>query len=504
MAQGLSVSRLINVDLVLSPLSAQFQNFDTCMVVGTSDVINVEERYREYNSLTEVATDFGTSAPEYLAARNFFSQVPQPTTLYIGRWANVATHGLLLCGPLTAAEQLMASWTAITDGSFAIQVDNAVAVDITGLDFSAQTNLNGVANVISLAIDGAGASCVWDGERDQFVFTSDSTGTVSVVGALTEAAVGTDISAQLKGTAATLQLIVEGVDAETALEAVVALDSLSLFWYALTFATPELVAGTDNTEIVEIAAYIEAGESGSPRAHVFGITTAEAAALTTVDNSSINFLLKQLGYRRSFSQYSSTDPYAVASLIGRGCVVDFNGNLTVITFMWKQEPGVVPEDLTPSEANALDNNNYNYFVNFDNGTAIVVNGKVANGDFIDNTWDLDWLVNQIQTNCYNVLYTSTTKVPQTDAGNNILRNAIAAACVAGVNNGTLAPGQWNAQGFGQLQQGDFLPFGYYIFAPPVSSQAQSDREARKSVPFQVAVKLAGAIHTVSITVNVNR
>jgi hypothetical protein len=35
-------------------------------------------------------------------------------------------------------------------------------------------------------------------------------------------------------------------------------------------------------------------------------------------------------------------------------------------------------------------------------------------------------------------------------------------------------------------------------------QAQADREARKSPPIQIALKLAGAVHTVDIIVNVNR
>ncbi|MCT9017190.1 DUF3383 domain-containing protein, partial [Cupriavidus gilardii] len=46
--------------------------------------------------------------------------------------------------------------------------------------------------------------------------------------------------------------------------------------------------------------------------------------------------------------------------------------------------------------------------------------------------------------------------------------------------------------------------GYYVYAPPIALQSQADREARKSVSFQVAAKEAGAIHTVDILVNVNR
>src|SRR3569833_1300264 len=113
MPQGLPVSRLIDVTVNLSPVAAQFANFDSLLIIGDSDVINVADRIRSYGSITEVATDFGTTAPEYLAAVLFFEQVPEPAQLYIGRWAQAATHGLLLGGFLSASQKLMSAWTPI-------------------------------------------------------------------------------------------------------------------------------------------------------------------------------------------------------------------------------------------------------------------------------------------------------------------------------------------------------------------------------------------------------
>jgi hypothetical protein len=43
-----------------------------------------------------------------------------------------------------------------------------------------------------------------------------------------------------------------------------------------------------------------------------------------------------------------------------------------------------------------------------------------------------------------------------------------------------------------------------VYAPPISSQSTSDRQARKSVPFQVAALEAGAIQGIAVTVNVSR
>lgn len=77
-------------------------------------------------------------------------------------------------------------------------------------------------------------------------------------------------------------------------------------------------------------------------------------------------------------------------------------------------------------------------------------------------------------------------------------------CAQGVVNGLLGPGVWNSGGFGALNQGDFLAKGFYVYAPPISTQAQADRAARKSVPIQVAAKLAGAIHSIDVLINVNQ
>ena len=52
--------------------------------------------------------------------------------------------------------------------------------------------------------------------------------------------------------------------------------------------------------------------------------------------------------------------------------------------------------------------------------------------------------------------------------------------------------------------GSFLPLGYYVYYPPISTQSQTARAARQSVPFQVMLKMAGAVQDVSIGVTVNQ
>ncbi len=496
MSDGLNVNRLVSVSIDFGTSSAQYANVNSLCIIGSTDVIDVNERMRSYDGLDEIAEDFGSTDPEYKAAAVFFNQDPQPEQLYIGRWAQTATAGLVRGAVLTASEQLTSAWTGITDGSFNITIDAGTATDVTGLDFSSITTMSGVAAVITAAL--SGATCTWVGD-DHFVITSSTTGTDSSVSYLSTASSGTDISEQLALTSSTADSNVTGVEAETPLECIEELDDLSTIAYAYTFALSSTDDITDD-EHIEVAEYIE----GTSNAHLYGITGDNTLWLSSTQTSTLPLRLQALEYDRTMTQYSTSSIYAVASIFGREFTVDFDGNNTVITVMWKTEPDVTPETLKASYANALDAANVNYYAYFNNDTSIIVNGCMASGLFLDEIHGADWLQNRIQTDVFNALYTTTTKIPQTDAGNAILKTTIENGLDQAVTNGYVAPGTWNNTGFGTLSKGDYLSSGYYVYVPSIDSQSQSDRESRVSVSIQVAAKLAGAIHTVDIAVTINR
>ena len=487
---GLPVSRLINVSVTLSPLAAQGANLNALLILGASDIIDTSERMRAYATIDEVATEFGTSAPEYLAAVLYFEQVPQPQVLYIGRWAKDDTHGLLKGGILSPSQALY-DFTTVSNGAMDVTIDGSV-VHLTGLDFSTVTNLNGVASVVETAMSGA-ATCVWNGER--FLIESASTGTNSTVSYASDVG-GDHIPELMRLTSATSASRINGMSAEEPVDAAVLfIDRFSTQFFGLMFADVDV---TDDQHI-EVSAFIEADAL-----HIYGLTTQDTDALDSTITTDIGSKMVALGYVRTMGQYSSENPYAIASFFGRAFSVNFDGNNTTITLMYKQEPGIVPEVLSTTQANVLQDKRYNVFVEYINSTAIVQYGTMFGPAFFDEIHNLAWLRDRIQTDVYNLLYTSLTKVPQTDAGNHLIETVIEQGCAQGVVNGMIAPGQWNSGGFGTLKQFDFLPKGYYIFAPSINAQAQSDREARKSVPFQVAIKLAGAVHTVDISLLVNR
>lgn len=492
--QTLAISDVVNVQIVMSPKAAATRNFGALLVLGSSPVIDVTERIRQYSSLSGVTSDFGTSAPEYLAANLFFSQSPQPSILYIGRWAEAATSAILKGATLSTAQQALANFTAVTAGGMKITIDGTLKT-LTAINLSSVVNLNGVASAISTALAASG-TCVWNATLSRFEITSATTGVTSTIGYAQPPASGVDLAILMGLETGQASAPVNGVVAETLLAAVSAVASQSNDWYGLMVADTSPV----DADILGVAAFIE----GSGQSRIFGYTTQNALALDPTSTTDIAYKLKAANYKRTFTQFSSSSPYAVASIFGRAFTVNFQGNNTTITLKFKQEPGITAESLTETQAAALNAKNCNVFVNYDNDTAIIREGEMCNGYFFDEVHGLDWLQNDIQTAVFNLLYTSPTKVPQTNPGINRIVTTIDSRCDQAVSNGLVAPGVWNGPDVGAIVSGQTLTKGYYVFANPVDTQSQADREARKAPVIQAAIKLAGAVHFADVIVNVNR
>jgi hypothetical protein len=621
---GLNVSDVVRVDINLSPIAAPLRNFGALCIAGSSSAIDPNERIREYTTLDGVAADFGSAAPEFLAADLFFSQRPTPSILYIGRFSpngsNAVLHGAIF-SPVQAynllqrlrvlqdatlkididgiprqvsasagylrsapfatqgATTLHTALLTTIDGGFIITIDNVVvnlppinfqlinptdvqvgladaadliseglgaagtcewdepgstfvirsastgsistvsyasapmsgtdlseemrltaasgaappSVGTLGMNFTGAVTMNGVAKIMSDAIDGGRAW--WDGTR--FHIESLTQGPTSAIGYAYAAGIGTDVSGVLGLTQASgASVPVAGVKAETPLECALALRAHAV-WYGLTFATTAPLSTADH---LAVASYLE----GANPISIYGYTTADPLTLDATSEFDLASLMKAQNLERTFGQYSTSSPYAVCSALGKAFTVDFEASNTTITLKFKQEPGVVAEQLTETQASTLKFKHCNVFVYYSNDTAILQEGVMANGFFFDEVHGTDWLANRIQTDVYNVLYTAPTKIPQTNQGVHILVTTVENALIQGVVNGLIAPGQWNAPGFGSIAFGQMLSKGYYVYAPLVESQPQSIREQRIAPTIQCAIKLAGAIHRSFVIVNVNR
>ena len=615
MTNQVDISDFVSATLTISPIATPFENFGLALAIGDSGVIDVNQRWRTYSTILEVEQDFGSSAPEFLAAEVYFGQSPQPAQLLIGRWARTATKGLLHGASLTPTQQVISNFTGITSGAFFIMIDG-VPYAVTGLNFASALNLNGVASAVQTALSAldSGTTCIFGANNSRFDITSPTTGvgssvsfgapptaigdaafsgqptaldtltlggtavefvasgatgnevnigvdlphTLTALATLLNASADTNISKNnysivgstlyiwsktvgagsdsftlaKSSTAITLSggtltggsgndvstLLgltsasgasppVLGVAAETPLQAVAALAAANGQWYQMGFAASVQPQPADYEAI---GAFIEA----SARHRIFGVTINTTDCLDPTNTSDLASNLQSLNLTRTFWWYDPSNAYGVFTMMGRAATINFNGSQTTITLAYKQAPGLQGAFLNETQFATLKGKGGNCNVVVNNGAVMIqpgqmsnakyIGGQLTSGNWFDEIQDCDWFINFLQTNVFNLLFGTTTKIPQTDAGDNIIATVISSSCQQAVVNGMAAPGVWQAAGFGSLLTGDTLSTGYYVYYPPIATQSAADRAARVSVPFQVAINLAGPIHTVDLIVSVDR
>lgn len=198
-----------------------------------------------------------------------------------------------------------------------------------------------------------------------------------------------------------------------------------------------------------------------------------------------------------------------AAYASRGLSTDFSGQNTTFSMQMKQLVGFGPDTtLTETllrQALATGVDIYPAF-GFQGLTGV---GKMytsgANG-FFDQIYNQWWLTFALQVAGFNFLAQTNSKIPQTETGMDGLKNAFRQVLSQAVLNGMMAPGSWTSSSvFGNpsLLAQAVAAIGYYVYSQPIKDQAQVARAARQAPLVQIAAKMAGAIHTASVIVNVN-
>lgn len=280
--------------------------------------------------------------------------------------------------------------------------------------------------------------------------------------------------------------------AETFVQAVEACRRKSSEWYVVV--CPD-AAKADH---LLLAAWAEAAFPSS----VYAFTTQDADCITNVATD-IFSMLKALSYKRTIGQYSSSSDLAVIAIMGYAMGANNGLANSAYTLKFKGEVGITVEDLTLTQVGYLDGKNGNVYLNYGNYYNIFQEGKMSNGYFFDEIINLDMLRNDVQLNLMDVLY-QTPKIPQTDAGQASLLLQCNNACELAVDRGFLAPGVWKGAAVLNLRYGDTLTKGYICQSEGYSEQTQADREARKAMPIYISIKEAGAVHSITIGIYINR
>lgn len=489
----LPVSNIINVSITNTPSGLSEKNVNSLALFTTETPSNIDP-YRTYISAGQVIEDYGTASVTAAMANAIFAQTP-----------NIRTgDGRLVVIPLldsvsaTSGDFTTASIAAnlndildVSDGDLEVTVDG-VDYELTGLDFTNADDLADVATILNAAL----SNCIVTAPTAATLkFLSKKVGgdaDVSI-GAVSGGS-GTDLSGSgyfnaAGGTATS------GVDASGETIAAAIARTAGQVGYVGVITNLEM----QDSVIESLATAIQAQDRMFLH-HVCSLVDISGAGLGDTIQQAGATKTRILGY---------TDSLASANLFkaayaGRAFSVNFSGSNTSQTMNLKQLVGVTPDAgvsqtvYSDAEANGVD-----LYVSYDGVPSVYSTGG---NDFFDNPYSDLALKFALETAGFNFLRQTNTKVPQTEAGMDGLKNAYAQVCERFVRNGVIAGGSWNSsERFGNPAVFDqnILERGYYIFSIPITLQSSAEREAREAPLVQIAIKRAGAIHTSSVIVLIN-
>ena len=121
------------------------------------------QSFISFTDAAEVGSYFGLGSEEYFRALFYFSWISknltQPQSIQFARWVQTAVPPMIF--PLQNNGSLLASWTAITSGSFILTM-GGFTFTLSGLDFHLAGTLAAVATILQSAIQAeAGGGSVW-------------------------------------------------------------------------------------------------------------------------------------------------------------------------------------------------------------------------------------------------------------------------------------------------------------------------------------------------------
>ena len=435
---------------------------------------------------SDIVAAYGTSSLTAKMAQNVFAQNANVNTgrgylvVIPMKGATSATPTTFTTGSLTSK---IDAFKAITDGSLTITVDGT-AYSLSGLNFSAISTVNDIATVLKNATSGCWISV----SAGALVFTSKKVGSASTV-VLSSGVGGTDISATsylavASGTTAT------GTDSSGETLGAAIERTKGLVSYTGVMTTVSL----EDTAVATASTAVNAGDF--IWVHPFTSVNDISGIISTVKNAGQK-QTRCLLYTNGIEDAK----LMCAAYTGRAFSVNFSGSFTSQTMNLKTLVNVLPDtgltqtDYTNAKAAGAD-----LYVNYQGANGVLSSGGNSYFDVVYENLALKYAA---QYGLFNALKTTGTKIPQTETGMSVLRDALAQVFIQFVRNGVVAPGAWNsAQTFGDPEtfRKNIAEVGWYIYSLPITQQAQSEREQRIAPVIQGACKRAGAIHEADILI----
>jgi len=501
---SLSLNRFFTVRLPRTPAAIQVQ--DQSLAVYVTDQASdqfIDNLYLYASEQSEVEAIFGTSSEIALATRKAFSHALRPRQLIVVYWNKEGVPVLARANSLTATASPLPFVNIKPSYNFTITSRNVTEV-VAYAPSVQPTDYDGLVTALNAAL---GASSRFEFAYSNGVFSLSS----KVIGAEVDTDnIGISVNSfELNNIADDLRLTinrgvrqVRGINgstpaAQSIVDLIARLDNEMPNYYGFY----NTVAISDQ-EIEDTHDRLQA----SNRFHLYAFT-ALADYLLDFSQSNPLYRIALKNSQIMLAQLNKLgDRHAAVEALVQASSTNWEGRNTAQTLKFKTETSVQSDpSITTTLANQCDRLGVNYYTDYD-GTTFLAEGRTVGTElfFIDSTTGRHALTVRLQAAGATRLI-QQPKIPQTDEGQITLQSALVGILEQFVRNGFIGRGlRWNGNGFGELTTGDILENGWYMFSDSYALQSQSDREARKAMPIQIAVKEAGAIHSAEIIVYVER
>lgn len=510
------ISNVINVQLMAEGSLALADNMNVVAIMTSQLVagkLDSANRYQIYKDSASVVNDFGSSSAIASYASVFFATQPNPIGtggyLVAGYWRSAtetvaATHAILTGGYVDQST-MMSSIQQVTAGTMSITVDGVVK-SLASLNFQTCAVPNDVATIVQTALS-TSAIVSFDSINSSFIIKSATTGlvtpatsTITVATPTTGIFVG-NILGISAGSGAS---VVQGADAaslssETKVAAMTALKALVNIKGAMFIDQPidaDIWAAPASPVVPNLSTWAQANN-----VLMYDVFSSANNLLTVTAN--IAWMIKLSGLTNYRMLYSASGNRSMAaSYMARVHTVDFNAERSALTMHLKQL-SVPAENYTQTQITQAQTVGLDIYTTIKNTPVILTSGA---NDYVDNRYNLMSFVDVIGTDLYNLLKQTSTKIPQTQRGINQLLDQCERTTRRFVRAEVFAAGTWDSPNF----FGDWNTFsqnildnGFYCLAGKLSDQSPTDRAARKSPVLQLAVKNAGAVHSINTVINFN-
>lgn len=459
---SISIQHFVKVDIAIAPNAVATDGFGPLIFLTEEfKPTAVENPVIKFGSMTEVTDKFPTGEIN-MAASLWYGQVPMPKTFYVGALADATNPTPATSGELTATvAPVLQDLKAITNGFLTVNVDD-VHYEMSGINLSEAADLPAVTAAITAAMTTAGVPATLTLVSGKYSIASKATGIHSTV-SNAAGSVGT----AMKLTIADNPTVVDGKNAKG-----LSSDLANIVNAGAKFFYVALDRKHRDVEIQEdTARWCQANQK------VFGWATSDKNALVANRNPSFK-RAKELQLMNTLCVYDASpngDEYPECSIFARAATVNFNVANSVLILAFKKGPGCTVANLSTDQLAALESYNGNAFIDVA-GNAMFYNGIMADGTWFDTVQGTSWMRDHMANGVFNLFYQSTTRIPWTETGVNIVNQRVELTLLLARTNGLIAPGYDN--------EGVFYPEGYKIFSTDLAlMQGQKGKRIWEGTSF---------------------